>query len=178
MWLAQTNDRFHTREMEKSIITDRLVMKSPTQNTEVVIDLDRIKLLIRNHMYKWMKDKGTSTISELESEWNWAFEPMESIPESDINTIISTITIEELKTVLQEISTKKVSGPLRITNEMFKNTGPQAKKYLLSLMNKVLHTGTMLADWISSYISLFLKLRDWEGSLDLICPIILIETSL
>lgn len=44
-------------------------------------------------------------------------------------------------------------------------------------MNKILHTGKMQVDWITSYISLLLKSRNWEGSLNLIRPITLIETS-
>lgn len=102
---------------------------------------------------------------------------MSSIFENEMNTIITTITLKELETALQDLFTKKILSPLEITNEMFKNTEPQAKKYLLSLMNKVLPIGTIPVEWITSYISLLPKSCNWEGSLNLIRPITLMETS-
>lgn len=105
---------------KKSIITDQLVIKFPNQNTEVVTDFDHIKLLICNHMYEWTKDKCTSVPPELGDEWDCAFEPILSIPENKINTIIFMITLEEFETALQDLSARKASELLGITNEMFK----------------------------------------------------------
>lgn len=69
------------------------------------------------------------------------------------------ILIEELDLVLQDLMTKKLSGPLGITNKMLKNLDSQGKKYILLFLNKVINTGMISIDWITSYVLLLPKLK-------------------
>lgn len=127
-------------------------------------------------MYEWTKNKS-STSSSINSKWIEEFELKSHISETIINKIGNKITLEEIENALSNLATKKSPGPLEITNEMLKQLGPQAKNQLLLLLNKVISTGKMPKNWITSYVSLLLKPRDWEGSLNLVLPITLMKTS-
>lgn len=60
---------------------------------------------------------------------------------------------------------------------MLKHFGPEAKNYMRKLLNNILETRIMPKDWITSYILLLPKSRNWEGLLDLVHSITLMETS-
>lgn len=90
--------------------------------------------------------------------------------------ITKLITFEEIETTLTMTPTAKASGLTGISYEIIKNLSPIVKQKLTGLLNEVIIRGQMSKDWITSYVTLFSKPKDWEGNLDITRLITLIKT--
>ncbi|CAG8743487.1 11446_t:CDS:1, partial [Ambispora leptoticha] len=70
--------------------------------------------------------------------WADEYKPIQIIDPTWYNTITTKITSSKLEIIIKEAPNTKATGPSKISNEMLKHLGPQAKATILNLLNNCL----------------------------------------
>lgn len=83
--------------------------------------------------------------------------PLRVFTKETSDSMMISITLEELSLNINELNTSKVKGPDKITNSMLKHTGVIARNHLLEMFNSVIVGGQMPDSWKEDDITLVLK---------------------
>ncbi|CAG8833846.1 13781_t:CDS:1, partial [Racocetra persica] len=71
-------------------------------------------------------------------EWANEYKPIQKIDSIWYDTTTTEITPIELENIIKEAPNTKATRPSKISNEMLKHLGPQAKSMILDIFNKYL----------------------------------------
>jgi hypothetical protein len=137
---------------------------------EKVKDLTREHFDQQNRTRKW----------KLEEYWrNWLEEyknPMVKIKDKGKNKLLEPISKEELNEVIMGTANGKAPGASEVSYEMLKNCGGKEQECFRNLLNNILKEGKTPKEWKHSRIFPIPKMEDWQGQMDKLRPIALIET--
>ncbi|CAG8831217.1 10076_t:CDS:1, partial [Cetraspora pellucida] len=122
------NFQNNTSKMIKSILkkyTDPVILHNIRTHDNIITEPDEIKTAIQEHFKNWTKLNPTQT--ELWQEWANEYKPIQTIDSTWYDTTTTEIILTELENIIKEAPNTKATGPSKISNEMLKHLGPQAK---------------------------------------------------
>jgi Reverse transcriptase (RNA-dependent DNA polymerase) len=112
----------------------------------------------------------------LKKRWEEAYKLRGNINNEIYNPLISDISEEEIISVIKLTANSKAPGPTLIPYEVFKHMGNKGIEVIKKLFNDIIKEGILPLDWVSSWVTLIPKPKNWEGNLEITRPITLMET--
>ncbi|GBC04982.1 hypothetical protein RclHR1_05990011 [Rhizophagus clarus] len=117
------------------------------------------------------------SIQDLPIEFQELYSPIFSINSSIYNSVISPITIIELKDFINKLPLYKSAGNSEIHYEDLKHLHEDVILLILDLFNNILLTGIIPQDWNHALLYLIPKPKDWGLEINNTRPIILLEST-
>ncbi|POG63621.1 hypothetical protein GLOIN_2v1783829 [Rhizophagus irregularis DAOM 181602=DAOM 197198] len=117
------------------------------------------------------------SLSSLPPRWQKRYSPLEQFSESLYDSVMSHISISELREVISASPAHKASGPSSIPYEWFKLLSDTSLQFLCELMNRCLDLSDIPEDWRSASITPILKSHEFDALLKNTRPITLLETA-
>ena len=81
----------------------------------------------------------------------------EKAAKANISLFETDFTIEELKTEMKKLKSRKSPGPDGVANEMLTNLGPRSQHVLLSFINRTWREGRLPTGWLLAHVKPILK---------------------
>jgi hypothetical protein len=103
---------------------------------KIINNPEEIKQVTREHFNNWTKHNPTNT--QFEQEWISALQPLPHINPNIYNSLLQTITLQELTETITSSPIHKATGPSGISNEMLQHLPKVAKQILLDIFNACL----------------------------------------
>ncbi|GES74705.1 tbingi protein [Rhizophagus clarus] len=117
------------------------------------------------------------SVQDLPLEFQEIYSPISSINLSLYDTVISPITITELKNFINNLPLHKSAGNSGIHYEDLKHLHEDVLLLILELFNNILSTGIIPKDWNHALLYPIPKPKDWGSEINNTRPIILLEST-
>jgi hypothetical protein len=154
--------------------TDTVQFQNIKTDMDVITDPKDIKDHIKNHFEKWTAHHPyDETI--FNQYWKTEYEPKQNINTNWYNSILHSITTEEVIQTIQQLPNNKACGPSGISYEMLKHIGTDMISALTALLNRCITTQRIPKQWKNSRIYPISKKPQFDGNLNNTRPISLIE---
>jgi hypothetical protein len=137
---------------------------------------NNIKRTVRDFFMLTSRHRKWNSDSYWKSWWKEYQNPTVRIDNSSKNEIIKEIDLKELEGIISEVANGKAPGSSGQSYEMFKHCNKKEKGKLLELFNEILKQGKVPHQWKHARIYPIPKIEDWQGQLEKLRPIALIET--
>ncbi|PKK60657.1 hypothetical protein RhiirC2_793009, partial [Rhizophagus irregularis] len=123
----------------RTITLDRVLIERDGVQSLCLDDKEIVKEA-ENH-YQNVAGKRSNNSLILDDRWSNRYKPIQQIDQTWYSEIITPITIEEWRDMINSLPNDKASGPSKISNEMLKKAGDNTHTNLLFLANLCLTTG-------------------------------------
>ncbi|KAG9288966.1 hypothetical protein G9A89_015515 [Geosiphon pyriformis] len=155
----------------RKVMLDYLV-----DNRDLVLEPDLVKGRVNSIIEDWTRK--CTVKSSVFSCWQEQFSPFNYVNNGVFSSVIKQIDFDEFSLVVKDFPDGKAAGLSDISNEMWKHYNEFVLVLLLHLLNLCLVCESVLDVWKKAWVSMILKLYEWEEVLTNTKSIVLIKTSM
>ncbi|CAB5396323.1 unnamed protein product [Rhizophagus irregularis] len=158
---------------------DRVLIVDVPDGLRLLVAPEEIKDAVISHFQNIVGPSVSlfDSLSSLPPRWQKRYSPLEQFSESLYDSVMSHISISELREVISASPAHKASGPSSIPYEWFKLLSDTSLQFLCELMNRCLDLSDIPEDWRSASITPILKSHEFDALLKNTRPITLLETA-